>query len=194
MIDYQELAKEAAGNWQSFDSFGWHDSPEDGEDWTILHTDTRDSTLLEQSNASAFKKALEPFSEDTVKAQRFNHWACGWIDGFAVKVHNPDRSLTDAFKVVCDLQAALESYPLLDESDYSAREYEASVENITSILGTLGQNADELPDWSNNESVASGVYRWLGEHEPSEAESCDDQGAYPSEASVFRALKALGYN
>ena len=193
-LDFEGMAKEAAGNWQKFESFGWHDSPEDGEDWTVVHTANRDSTLLEQSNAEAFRKAFDPFDIDTVRAQHFGHWACGWIDGFAVKVHLPDGSLTPAFKVLCELNAALESYPLLDESDYSEKEYEAGIENITSILGMLGQRADDLPDWSGNSSVAREVFSWLFDNDPSEAEPRDDQGAYPSEASILRALNALGYS
>ena len=37
-IDLETGAREARGNWQKFDSFGWHDRPEDGGVGDRLHS------------------------------------------------------------------------------------------------------------------------------------------------------------
>jgi len=57
-FDLETAAREARGNWQKFDCFGWHDRPEDCEEWAIVYTHNRDSDLLDQSNADAIDEAL----------------------------------------------------------------------------------------------------------------------------------------
>ena len=39
--------------------------------------------------------------------------------------------ITDAFKTYHDLMEQMDGYPILDEEDYSNREYEATLENIS---------------------------------------------------------------
>ena len=34
-MELENAAQEARGDWQEFDSFGWHDRPEEAEDWAI---------------------------------------------------------------------------------------------------------------------------------------------------------------
>ena len=179
MIDFESMAKEAAGNWQKFESFGWHDAPEDGENWTVVYTHNRDSDLLAESNASAIEATMKEFDEETVIPQRHGHWACGWVEGYAIKVRGTDGTITPAFKAWCELEAALESYPVLDDENYSKREYEASIENIRDIGRCSGDDAAK-------------VYMWLWDNEQRETDPVDGGGAYPSEASVKRALSALG--
>jgi hypothetical protein len=127
-IDYEKTAKESAGNWMKFDSFGWHDQPKDAEKWAIFYTHNRDSGVLEQSNADAIKKEMDKFDERTVIEQHHGHWAVGWVDGYAIKCFTNKGEVTKAFKAWCDLAAALESYPVLDEEDFSRREQEEADE------------------------------------------------------------------
>ncbi|RKZ05307.1 hypothetical protein DRQ25_16405, partial [Candidatus Fermentibacteria bacterium] len=132
-----DFVKEFKGNWQKFESFGWSHwrmGIEDPENWGIFYTHNRDSGILDLSNASVFDKEMEPFVEDgTAHSESHNHWGCGWIDGYSVRVVDEDGNVTDAVKKVCELKMALEEYPVLDDSDYSNREYEAAVENISQI-------------------------------------------------------------
>ena len=60
-LDLDEAAKKAAGNWQHFDSFIWFRDRdlEDSENWSVIYTHHRDSTLLDQSNAAVIAEALE---------------------------------------------------------------------------------------------------------------------------------------
>ena len=49
--------------------------------------------------------------------------------GFRIRVYR-DGEITDAFKTYHELSEQLADYPILDEEDYSEREYEATLENI----------------------------------------------------------------
>src|SRR5689334_23568010 len=86
-----DAAREAAGNWRSFDCFCWHRRNElkDADNWAIFYTHHRDSGLLDQSNASVIEKTLEPFTEGDdpdVVFETHSHWAVGHIDGFSLRV------------------------------------------------------------------------------------------------------------
>ena len=88
----EDAAKEAAGNWQKFESFCWYRESEieDPDNWAIIYTSNRDSGLLDQSNAEAIAEAMEPFSETDdpdVVFESHNHWACGHVDGFSIRVY-----------------------------------------------------------------------------------------------------------
>jgi len=96
--------------------------------------------------------------------------------------------ITPAFARYFDLQNALEDYPILDQDDYSTREYEATVENIAACAWRLKHDYDLPEDWQQ------AVYSWLSDNECSEMENTDDQGGYPSEEALQAAFTALGYD
>lgn len=191
-LTLEEAAREAAGNWQHFDSFAWHrghDLP-DADRWTIIHTRNRDSDLLDQSNAAAIEAAMKPFTRGRnpdVVPEHHHHWACGWVGGFSIRVYRRHR-ITKAFKAYHELAQRLANYPLLDESDYSAREYEATIANLADAAWRLKREYDLPKGWE------SAVYRWLADHDDSAVESSDDRGGYPSEEQLRAAFDALGYN
>ena len=89
LLDLEEAAKEAAGNWQEFDCFCWlrKSDLERPEDWAIIYTHHRDSELREQSNAEVIAEAMRKFAKgddpDVVWESHF-HWAVGHVDGFSV--------------------------------------------------------------------------------------------------------------
>ncbi len=188
-LSLEEAAKEASGNWQKFHCFWWDRvrDLDDPENWTIIYTHHRDSTLLDQSNASVIDKTLEPFLDgDDVHAEHHSHWAVGWIDGYAIRVFR-NGEITPAFRAYHELAVRLADYPVLDEEDYSERELEATLENLTDAAWRL-KNDYELPkEWETE------VYRWLSDHDPSAVENRDDQGGYPDEEQLRRAFEELGY-
>ena len=60
-----------------------------------------------------------------------------------------------------DLMEQLDDYPILDEEDYSNREYEATLENISDAAWRVKHEYD-LPDgWECD------VYSWLSDNRPS---------------------------
>lgn len=190
-LDIEEAAKKVAGNWQDFNCFIWFRDREltDADQWAVIYTHNRDSGLLDQSNANVIEKELAPFSEGDdpdLVFESHSHWAVGHIDGFSVRVFK-DGKVTDAFQKYHELAERLDDYPILDESDYSDREYEATLENIEDAAWRL-KNEFDLPDGWEGE-----VYSWLSDNESSEVENADDQGGYPHEDALRRAFESLGY-
>jgi hypothetical protein len=184
-LELDLAAKEAAGNWQKFHDFCWYRQPEDAEQWTIVYTRNRDSALLNQSNAAAIDKAMEPFTEgEDVVSEHHSHWACGWVDGYAIRVYR-DGQVTEAFKTYHGLSERMAQYPVLDDEDYSEREMEAALDNIKDAAWRL-KNEYALPeDWESE------VYRWLSDND--EVENTDDTGFYPSDEQLLAAFKGLKY-
>lgn len=190
-LDLEAAAREAAGNWRHFDSFCWFRANEldDAENWAVIYTHHRDSGLLDESNAAAIEAAMEPFTEagdPDVIAERHSHWACGWIDGFAIRAFK-DGKITDAFRKYQELADRLADYPILDEQDYSRREYEATFENLADAAWQLKHQFDLPSGWQGD------VYSWLADNNDRAIENSDDQGGYPNEADLEEAFTALGY-
>jgi len=187
----EDAASEAAGNWRRFTCFVWDRARDldDADDWAIIYTHNRDSGLLDLSNADAIAKALTPFAEaddPDVVFESHSHWAVGHVDGFSIRVFR-DGEITDAFRTYHDLAERIADYPILDESDYSEREYVATVENIADSAWRL-KNEHDLPEGWECE-----VYSWLSDHRQRAVENRDDRGGYPDEDDLRDAFKALGY-
>ena len=189
----EDAATQAAGNWQRFNSFVWFRDREveDAAQWAIIYTHNRDSGLLDQSNAKVISKAMAPFTEGDdadVVIESHSHWAVGHIDGFSIRVFDSNGEITDAFRKYHELAEAMDQYPILDESDYSERELEATLENVEDAAWRL-KNEFDLPEgwvWQ--------VYDWLSEHRSGEVDNADDQGGYPSEDAMREAFAALNIN
>ena len=187
----EDAASEAAGNWRRFTCFVWDRARDlDAPDaWAIIYTHNRDSGLLDVSNADAIARALTPFTEaedPDVVFESHSHWAVGHVDGFSIRVHR-DAEITEAFRTYHGLAERLADYPILDESDYGNREYEATVENIADAAWRL-KNEHDLPEgWECD------VYSWLSDHRQGAVENRDDRGGYPEESDLRAAFEALGY-
>lgn len=173
------LAAALAGNHRKFESFAWHDRPEDDQDWAVVYTQNRDSTILEQSNAAVIARTLDvPEYEPDARAERHGHWACGWVEGYAIRVRSSNGELTPAFRAYAALMARLEEYPILDENDLVDREYEAAIDMISLARGNVSPDAPE--DWPLR------VYSWLADHN-------ELDGEYPGAGAVQEALTDLGW-
>lgn len=188
--DVKSAAEALAGNWKDFDSFCWHRAYdlEDADAWMIWYTSHRDAGLLEQSNEQAINERLKPFAEGDdpdLVFESHSHWAVGHVDGFSVRVFKPDGTITPAFEEFCRIKEELEAYPVLDESDYSKREYEATLENYREELWRL---RDELPEgWEGR------VYEWFNDHGMDRyIENSDDRGGWAPKEKIVEALEALG--
>jgi len=92
-----------------------------GEWYVIPAARNRDSGPLEESNFQTALQAVGGEGAD-VQVHRFGHWACGWFEIVIV------RPATAAAERAAELEARLEDYPVLDEEDYSRREYERAAE------------------------------------------------------------------
>jgi hypothetical protein len=197
--DLEDKAKEAAGNWQHFDSFycDMSDWEEDGIDpslVTTVYTSNRDSGLLDQSNAEAIEKTLEPYLDNrTARSISHNHWACGHVDGYEILVYDKDGAITPAFREWWDICKSLEDYPVLDEEDYSSKEFDATCENIEEAISSFAFNHDDFERWRLPDDIASVLFSWFWDNDQSAVENGEDQGGYPSDEQIENALTVLGY-
>jgi hypothetical protein len=102
--------------WDSFENY-MGEIPAD--DWLCVLTRSRESDLLTESN---FDTALEMLGGkgENVEIHRFGHWACGWWESLAVRAGTPQATIAE------EIEKKIESYPVLDEEDFSRREDEAA--------------------------------------------------------------------
>jgi hypothetical protein len=106
-----------------FDSPGLHaDSLEIGDWYVAPVMQTRDSDPLAESNFAQCLEALGGES-DSVQVHRFGHWGPGWFEILVV-----DPKDATACQALAEISCSLSDYPILDEEDYSAREYERASE------------------------------------------------------------------
>lgn len=190
-LTLEEAAKKAAGNWQDFQCFVWFRDSEldDAENWAVIYTNHRDSGLLDQSNATVIRKALLPFTDTDdpdLVFESHDHWAVGHIDGFSLRVFKDGR-ITEAFRAYHDLAEQMADYPILDESDYSERELEATLENLTDAAWRLKREFTLPDDWESE------VYSWFRDNNDRAIENSDDQGGYPKEEELEEAFAGLDY-
>lgn len=92
----------------------------------------RDSDILSESNwasackslgAEAYDGGAEYFSErPAVYHWRAGHYLVGWVEYLCVRSDAPDDTLEAAGEIV----RSLADYPVLDESDFSEREWDAA--------------------------------------------------------------------
>lgn len=187
--DVKNAAEALAGNWREFDSFAWHRAYdlEDADKWAIFYTSSRDAGLLAQSNEESINKRLQPFTEGAdpdLVFESHSHWAVGHVDGFSIRVFKPDGTITPAIEEFCRIKEELEAYPVLDESDYSDRQYEATLDNYR---GEMWRLRDELPEgWEGR------VYEWFSNNGlDRHTESRDDHGGWAPREKLIEALEAL---
>lgn len=76
-----------------------------------------------------------------VVEESHSHWAVGHIDGFSMRVFR-DGEITEAYRTFHGLMESLAAYPILDEEDFSNREFEATVENIVDAAWRLRDDYD----------------------------------------------------
>jgi hypothetical protein len=190
-LDLNEAASEAAGNWANFHCFAWFRRNEikDPQNWAIIYTHNRDSGLLDQSNASVIEEAMKPFTKGddaNVVLEEHSHWACGHVLGFSIRVFKRGR-ITKAFRTYHALAQRMAEYPILDECDYSEREYEAAYENLDLAAWKLKRTFNLPEDWQ------SSVFDWLWQNRQSALKNTDDQGGWASEDDLEAAFIALDY-
>jgi hypothetical protein len=188
-LSLHDAAKLAAGNWLEFHCFIWNRQPKDADKWAIIYTHNRDSGLLDQSNATIIEKTLQPFTQGNnpdIVFESHSHWAVGHVDGFSIRVYKRGK-ISKAFREYHKLAKRLDDYPILDEEDYSNREYESTFENIADAAWRLKDEYDLPEDWQ------SAVYSWFADNDYSAIENVDDQGGYPSEEQLREAFCDLGY-
>jgi hypothetical protein len=150
---------------------------------------TRDSDLLEESNANALIRHLEgdPTLVEDWEVTGANHWAVGWVDHLSFRAIDENGAATRIFRVLKDWFRRLDEYPIADDDDFALREYEAALDAIEEVGGRLIDSSVAQPEWPSE------CYEWLAENRPRAIESRDGHGAYPSTEDLVTCLSALGW-
>lgn len=98
-----------------------------GEDYSEYYMgpgQSRDSDVLERCNFAVALDMLGGESEKVIAA-RASHWACGWVE--QILVHESAKA---KLKILSEIRRKLESYPVLDETEFSEMEHEEALETI----------------------------------------------------------------
>lgn len=102
-------------NPSGFDSMSNYLGSIPDKQWLVVLTHNRDSDVLTESNWDCALERLGGES-DTVEIFNFGHWACGWWEVLCV------IEGSEAHKLALEIESDLDSYPVLDEDDFSERE------------------------------------------------------------------------
>jgi hypothetical protein len=153
---------------------------------------TRDSSLLEQSNADALEKHLTENHSELASdwlITECRHWAVGEVDHLSFRAVEADgRTPTKIFELIQAWNARLAEYGCADEEDYSRREYEATVENIRDAGRRYLKDQGVPEDWAEQ------CFTWFWAHDQQAIERGEeDRGGYPSDAELEKCLRALGW-
>src|SRR5260370_15114751 len=103
---------------------------------------------------------MEPFTDTDdpdVVMESHSHWAVGHVVGFSIRVYRGGE-ITEAFKTYHELAEQLADYPILNEADYSERELEATLENISDAAWRLKGEYDLTDGWERE------GFSWLRDH------------------------------
>lgn len=125
--------------------------------WTLGPTiNHRDADLMDKSNArfikAVFEEAFGPESEECDPPTgkwaiiTCSHWAVGWVEHLAFEVLTPEGNVSPALEKWLEIEKQMENYPVLDEDDYSEREWEAVEENLANFDWSDWQ-VDLPDDW-----------------------------------------------
>ena len=196
----KECAEYYVGNFLKWDSFCWlRERPEDIEQWCIIETHHRDSPVIDFSNGEYFRKKLMPFTEGEdpdVKSFGSNHWAVGWVEGWAIRVYGPDGKITKAFKALYRIFKTRELASILDEADYKQRMAKAVADNIRFCAYHCrdDRSVSMLPEETLPKNWIAKVKKLLDEMDSCWTDDLDEQGVpSPRSDSVQRAVLQLGY-
>ena len=102
------------------------------ENWIVVITRTRDSDLLETSNWHYCLKKfnmVDNLDKIDVAIERAGHWACGWLEYLVI---SPDNA--EFIALSQDIDKRLKDYPVLDDDDYSNRQWEEADTALTEAL------------------------------------------------------------
>ena len=135
----------------------------DHQNWLVFLGQNRDSHCLEQSNYSVAMAEFDRMDPewDDHEDHRFNHWACGWLEVIIVRPDSP------CFDKATEMSDSLADYPVLNEDDFSKREWEQMSEYWQSMDiservdkcqksggSIFAARRDDIPsDWDHDECL-----------------------------------------
>lgn len=170
---------------------------------------TNRAGLMDESNMAFIEKKMKEIDPDQVNWS-LNHGAYYSVN-IGIRVYDDNFKLTPAFIVYADMSIEMnDKYPILDEDDYSEREYEATHSNIKEAIRYVKTDFDQAGNFDeiDADQMACEVEQYISDHEydklpggnftsdrtfNGQLESRDDRGAWPDDDAIEAALLALGY-
>ena len=158
--------------------------------------ETRDSTLLDQSNSAEIRKRFQALIDsDKAEINPTSHWFWGWVDHLSFPVveyttvlHTRVPRESSALVLWNDIKADMDRYPVLNDKDYSEREFAATLWGIEDACYMYDDREVNLPN-----DHAQKLFDYFWDNDQSAVESCDDTGGYPDDDQLTRAFTALGW-
>lgn len=128
------------------------------QDWYVVPVSrTRDTGPMEESNFESALEILGGERENIVEVHRFGHWGPGW---FEILIVNPRAGVT--MKKALSIENSLADYPILDEEDWSEKEWEAMNEawgnlSLSERIDLCGERNISIFA-ARHESIPEGIY------------------------------------
>ncbi|WJN62848.1 hypothetical protein [Streptomyces phage phiScoe2] len=130
---------------------------------------SRGDDILEESNFHAALSELEGAAEDEshVFQGSSGHWLVGTLEQVWVQVYEDEtrEDFTAAFIAAVEIQESLKDYPILDESDYSEREWKLYEENLSEALDQAQREFDLDTD-EEAQTIRDAFYEVSGDRLP----------------------------
>lgn len=111
---------------------------------TLSWAERGDDILSESNYLSALElvQGAAEREEDVIDAS-IGHWLVGSLRQLFVRVYEDDGvTFTAAWREIVEIGEGLESYPIVDESDYSEREWKLYEENLSEALDQAQRDYD----------------------------------------------------
>lgn len=164
--------------------------PDEQAEWLVVPMahQPKIADLMEISNWEAVTKTIREADPDGTSHD--THYFGHWTSDFEIIVVRPGSA---AHQAAAECMCALADYPVLDEIDLSAREYEAQCEAITDALRplTIEDGGVEL-DAANWDGFVECVFDDLWDNDQS-AMKYNGGGVWISRETIESALTRLGY-
>ena len=136
---------------------GWSNySGVDWSGWVCGLSTNRDADTLTESNFECALIELGGEVEGQVEVREVGHWACGWFKQIMINVRAHDK-----VQKLYEIHKALESYPVLDDSDYSEREYKEYSDYAEQECGSLAEGISEVFKIKNSKKLKEISYEIL---------------------------------
>jgi hypothetical protein len=162
MSEYHRLAVEYLGGTNGSGFIRWHDDRIGSTHAVIISGEVGDA--LGESNLAAATRILGQWLDDGGDVLEATVGRSGrtWLRTLAVRVYREDGDYTDAWlRAVDEVILPLEDYPLLDEDDYSERQYDAAYESLRLDYG----DAVDLVIAAVQEYGRWGLDEYIGDHD-----------------------------
>jgi len=158
------------------------------DNWVFFLLDNRDSDLLAQSNSDAIREDLSQWPDDVIFGTA-SHWGVGWVNFAFVRPYDEHGAFTAAMLSLTEIHCALSEYPVLDDGDYSRRQYEAQLESIDETFGRYCDSGLTPDDWTER------VFTYLWHHADIRGDLFDEDNTLCAEAfeTGIEALLMLCY-